>query len=307
MPGEQELEFAVSAIESDTPVLPNMGADQASVYTGTVQAGPIPARRRGYRPRSTRGARLISPIIVLIAWQLTHVFKLVSETKLPPPSYLVTTAYNLIFHATPAFGSLQDALLQSLERFALGFFIGGSIGVSLAVISALSRTGEAAVDPLLQMVRTVPLFGLVPVFIIWFGIGVEPKIMIVALAAAVPLYLNTYAGIRAIDGRLFELGKVLNLSRREIYKNVVFPGALPTALVGLRQSTGAALLALVVAEQINASGGLGFMINQADQFGRNDVILVALLVYTILGLLTDWIVRILERRALAWRTDLVIR
>jgi sulfonate transport system permease protein len=141
------------------------------------------------------------------------------------------------------------------------------------------------------------------VFIVWFGIGDLPKILLVALGASVPLYLNTYAGIRSIDGRLFELSQVLGLSRRERLVNIVLPGALPQALVGLRQSLGAAWLSLVVAEQIAANAGLGFMINQAETFLRNDVIFVALTVYTLLGLLTDWIVRMLERRALAWRTD----
>jgi sulfonate transport system permease protein len=157
-----------------------------------------------------------------------------------------------------------------------------------------------------QMIRTLPLFGLIPVFIVWFGIGELPKVVLVALGAAVPLYLNTYSGIRSIDGRLYELGRVLGLSRTELLLNVVLPGAMPQALVGLRQSLGAAWLSLVVAEQINANAGLGFMINQATEFLQNDVIFVALIVYTLLGLTTDWFVRILERRALAWRTDLVI-
>src|SRR5580698_956371 len=98
-----------------------MGADQVSIHTGTVQAGPIPARRRGFRPRSSRGARLVSPILVVVVWQLTHAFKLVSEYKFPPPSLIASTAYDLIAHPTPAFGSLQASMLVSSERFALGF------------------------------------------------------------------------------------------------------------------------------------------------------------------------------------------
>ena len=180
------------------------------------------------------------------------------------------------------------------------------MALALALAAGLHRVSEAAVDPIVQMVRTVPLFGLIPLFILWFGIGNLPKVLLIALAAAVPLYLNTYAGIRSIDTRLYELGRVLGISRKELLLDIVFPGALPQALVGLRQSLGASWLALVVAEQIAANRGLGFMINQAATFDRGDVILVALVVYTLLGLLTDWIVRRLERRALAWRTDLVI-
>jgi sulfonate transport system permease protein len=260
----------------------------------------LPLRRPGRRYR-----RLISPLVVLILWQLTHTFKLISEMKLPPPSELATTGWNLIAHPIPAYGSLQGALVVSTERFAVGFFFGAVVGLMLATTAGLSRIGEAAIDPLVQGIRTIPLFGLIPVFLVMFGIGDLPKILIVALAASVPLYLNTYSGIRSIDGKLFELGRVLGLTRSELLRNVVIPGALPQALVGLRQSLGAAWLALVVAEQINTNSGLGFMILQATTFLRNDIIFVALLVYTILGLITDWIVRRMERRALAWRPDLV--
>jgi sulfonate transport system permease protein len=143
------------------------------------------------------------------------------------------------------------------------------------------------------------------VFIVWFGIGELPKVLLIALGAAIPLYLNTFAGIRGVDGKLAEAGQSLGLTRGEMIRHIILPGALPQMLVGLRQSLGVAWLALVVAEQINANAGLGFMISQATQFLRNDVIFVALLVYCALGLLTDALVRQLERRALAWRRGLL--
>ena len=206
---------------------------------------------------------------------------------------------------SPAYGTLQDAMLVSLERMAIGFAVGGTIAVLLALVAGLSRFGENAVDPLLQIVRMLPLFGLIPVFIVWFGIGELPKIILIALGAAIPLYLNTFAGIRSVDAKLAEVGQVLRLTRGETIRHVVLPGALPQALTGLRQSLGVAWLALVVAEQVNANAGLGFMISQATQFLRNDVILVALAVYAVLGLITDALVRLLERRALAWRRGLL--
>jgi sulfonate transport system permease protein len=250
--------------------------------------------------------RVISPIVLLVIWQLTHVLNLVSDTKLPPPTEVVHEAYTLITTNSAAYGTLQHALLVSLGRMATGFAVGGVVAVLLAVVAGLSRWGEAAVDPIMQMVRTLPLFGLVPVFIIWFGIGQLPKILLIALGAAIPLYLNTFSGIRGVEGRLGELGRSLGLNRRETLFHIVLPGALPQTLVGLRQSLGVAWLALVVAEQVNANAGLGFIINQATQFNQNNVIFVALLVYTILGLLTDWLVRKLERRTLRWRRGLVV-
>jgi sulfonate transport system permease protein len=142
-------------------------------------------------------------------------------------------------------------------------------------------------------------------FIVWFGIGQGPKIILIAIGAAIPLYLNAFAGVRSVDPKLGELSRVLQLSRRELITRIVLPGAMPQILVGLRQSLGVAWLALVVAEQINTNAGLGFMISQATQFLRTDVIIVALLVYCILGLLTDWLVRVLERRVLSWRRSFV--
>jgi sulfonate transport system permease protein len=296
----------MSVIETEAPPLGTLGPNDGAPEVSTLPASSAEQGSRRLRRRAGLGNwRWVSPLVLVGIWQLTHVLNLVSPDKLPPPSLVATTAYNLVVHPIAAFGSLQHALLISTERFALGFAFGGSIAVLLALSAALSRVGDAAIDPLMQMVRMLPLFGLVPMFIVWFGIGQLPKVILVALAAAVPLYLNLYSGIRSTDGRLHELGRVLGLSRRERLLNIVLPGALPQGLVGLRQSLGTAWLALVVAEQVNANAGLGFMINQAESFLRNDVIFVALLVYTLLGLLTDWIVRGIERRALAWRTDLV--
>jgi sulfonate transport system permease protein len=249
--------------------------------------------------------RLVSPVVVLGLWQLVSQAGLISAQKLPPPTQVWSTAVWLSTNDSPAYGTLQGALAVSLQRVAIGFAVGAVAGLLLGMCAGLSRLGENAVDPLMQMLRTLPLFGLIPVFIVWFGIGSLPKILLIALGAAVPLYLNTFAGIRYVDPKLAELARVLGLRRRELIFQIVLPGAMPQILVGLRQSLGIAWLALVVAEQINTNAGLGFMMNQATEFLRNDVIFVALLVYCVLGLITDWLVRILERRALSWRRSFV--
>jgi sulfonate transport system permease protein len=264
---------------------------------------PTPAGRRQRRHRGWY--RLVSPAAVVVLWQLLCSAGLIPADKLPPPTTVWRTAVSLVTTDSPAYGTLQNAMLVSLERMAVGFAVGASVAVLLALVAGLSLLGENAVDPLLQIVRMLPLFGLIPVFIVWFGIGELPKIILIALGAAIPLYLNTFAGIRGVDGKLAEVGRVLGLSRAEMIRHVVLPGALPQALTGLRQSLGVAWLALVVAEQVNANAGLGFIISQATQFLRNDVILVALAVYAILGLITDALVRLLERRALAWRRGIL--
>ena len=269
---------------------------------GPAAAAAPPARRRARRLTSSAGwLRLISPVAVLILWQAVSEAGLISRQKLPPPTEIWQTAISLITTSSPAYGTLQGAMLISLERVAIGFAAGALAGLAIAIAAGLSRLGESTIDPLMQMLRTLPLFGLIPVFIVWFGIGETPKLTLIAIGAAIPLYLNTFSGIRNVDARLGELGQVLHLSKTELIRDIVLPGALPQVLVGLRQSLGVAWLALVVAEQVNANAGLGFMISQATQFLRNDVIFVALLVYCALGLLTDALVRLLERRALAWR------
>ena len=270
-------------------------------------AGPAPApARAGRRQRRQWGwYRLISPVAVIALWQLLSSAGLIPADKLPPPTTVWHTAVSLVTTSSPAYGTLQGAMLVSLQRMAIGFAVGGTIAVLLALVAGLSRLGENAVDPLLQIVRMLPLFGLIPVFIVWFGIGELPKVILIALGAAIPLYLNTFAGIRSVDAKLAEVGRVQRLTRAETIRHIVLPGALPQALTGLRQSLGVAWLALVVAEQVNANAGLGFMISQATQFLRNDVILVALAVYAVLGLITDALVRLLERRALAWRRGIL--
>jgi sulfonate transport system permease protein len=280
------------------------GRDGDAAADGPARGVEVPRRRRARLPRWNRVA---SPLLLLAVWQLVSVTGLISAAKLPPPTKVVSTAYTLITTNSAAYGTLQHALLASLGRVAVGFALGAGCALILATIAGLSRFGEDVVDPLMQMLRTLPLFGLVPVFIVWFGIGQLPKVLLIAIGAAIPLYLNTFAGIRGVDGRLGELGKVLGLRRTELIRYIVLPGALPDVLVGLRQSLGVAWLSLVVAEQLNTNAGLGFIINQGTQFLQNDVIFVALAVYTILGLLTDWAVRVIERRALGWRRGLLAR
>jgi sulfonate transport system permease protein len=251
-------------------------------------------------------ARLISPLVVLGIWQLTNTFSLISASRLPPPSLVWSTGVHLVSHSSAAYGTLQGAMLVSSERWALGFGAGFLVAVTLAGLAGLNRIGELAIDPLVQMVRTLPLFGLIPVFIVLFGVGDFPKLLIVGIGGGIPVYLNTYSGIRTIDGRLYELAQAFGWTRAETVRHIVVPGALPQMLVGLRQGMGLAWLALVVAEQVNANSGLGFIIDQATTFYANDVIFVALFMYTLLGLITDSLVRTLERRALIWRPDLVI-
>jgi sulfonate transport system permease protein len=303
--GNTRVSISTGSSETQRGSPAGPAGDAGLLPVAGVTSGGRATKTRGRGWRRSGWLRLISPVVVLAVWQIISTTGIVSQQKLPSLSTLWTTAVHLITTDSPVYGTLQGAMLISLERVAIGFVIGGGLATILAVIAGLSRFGENAIDPIMQALRTLPLFGLIPVFIVWFGIGESPKITLIALAAAVPLYLNTFSGIRGVDSKFAELGQVLGLSRSETIRNIILPGALPTILIGLRQSLGTAWLALVVAEQINASGGLGYIINQGETFLQQNVIFVALIVYLILGLLTDYIVRLIERRALSWRRGIL--
>jgi sulfonate transport system permease protein len=259
-------------------------------------------RRRRSRDRDPDRQRLswlrrcISPALIILAWQLLSTAGVIDERKLASPAQIASTAAELIRD-----GTLGPATLVSVQRVFLGFALGAVLGVGLAVIAGLSRIGEDAVDPPLQMLRTLPHFGLIPLFIIWMGIGESPKVALVALGVTFPLYLNTLGGIRGIDRKTIEASRALGLSWSQQIRHVILPGALPQTLVGLRQSLGIAWLTLIVAETIGAHSGLGDLINHARDFLQTDVIVVGLAVYSLLGLATDALVRALERKALVWR------
>jgi sulfonate transport system permease protein len=172
----------------------------------------------------------------------------------------------------------------------------------LGTVVGLSRWFEATVDPPMQMIRALPHLGLIPLFILWFGIGELPKVLLVALGVSFPLYLNTFSAIHQVDPKLLETAQVLGFSLWQRFRTIILPSAAPQVLVGLRQSLAIAWLTLIVAEQINADKGIGFLINNARDFLRIDIIIFGLIVYALLGIGTDAIVRELERRALRYRS-----
>jgi sulfonate transport system permease protein len=240
--------------------------------------------------------RAVTPLGLLALWHVGSSTGLISERTLASPGTVVATFGDLL-----ASGQLVEHMTVSLQRASAGLGLGLLVGTTLALVAGLSRLGEDLLDPPLQMARTLPVLGLVPLFILWFGIGESSKVLMVALATTFPIYLNTFAGIRGVDRRLVEAARTLGLGGVGLIRHVVLPGALPNFLVGLRHSTGIAWLVLVVSEQVNAPSGLGHLMTRAREFMQTDVIVVALVVYAALGLVSDVAVRSLERVALAWR------
>ncbi|MGW9136045.1 ABC transporter permease [Streptomyces sp. NPDC055681] len=272
--------------------------DTPDPHTAVELEPVVPESARGSRLRSVPRPlrRAIGPVLLLVLWQGLSATGVLHPDVLAAPGTIARAGSDLI-----ADGTLPSAMGISLQRVAVGLVLGGVVGTALALVSGLSRLGEDLVDATVQMLRTVPWVGLIPLFIIWLGIGEAPKVALIALGVAFHLYLNVYAGIRGVDEQLIEAGQSLGLGRWGLIRHVVLPGALPGAMTGLRYSLATAWLALVFGESVNADAGIGFLMNQAREFFRTDVIVVCLVVYAFLGLTADVIVRILERLLLQWR------
>ncbi len=255
-----------------------------------------PQRRRLSVKKSIPGARLLGPILVIGIWGIASATGQLDPRTLPAPWTVVQTGWHLWTD-----GTLGQDILTSLGRAAKGFLVGLMIGVGMALLAGLSRVGDALIDGTVQINRSIPTLGLIPLFIVWLGIGETFKVAIIAIVVYIPIYLNLYAALTGIDLRFVELAEVSVLNRLQFIRHVVLPGALPGFFVGLRLGVTYSWLGLVVLEQINAVNGLGYMMFQATNYGQTDVIVVGLAVYGLFGFTSDIAVRALERRVLSWR------
>jgi sulfonate transport system permease protein len=268
----------------------------------TVSKGPVVQKdrvdKRWHIPAFV--LRLLSPIALLLIWELASRAGWIPSRVIAAPSQIGGTLWAMIVS-----GELGKHLWVSLHRALFGLGIGVTIGVIAALVTGLSKRGELILDSPMQMLRTIPSLALVPLFILWFGIGEFTKIALIVTGTTFPVYLNLFSGIRNIDPKLIEAANTLGLNRRELIWHVILPGSLPSFFVGLRYSLGISWLALVFVEQINTTAGIGFLASDARDFMRTDVIVICLLIYSVLGLVIDGIIRTLERYALAWRPTFV--
>jgi sulfonate transport system permease protein len=276
--------------------------DRTGVSREPVLADPPPptdglpeSRGRRLVRRLTPARRATGLVAVLVLWQVGATAGWLGTTT-PTPTDVLNAAKELV-----ASGELAHHLGVSLSRVAKGLSIGLTAGLLLGLAAGLLRLAEDLVDAPIQSLRMLPHLALVPIFIIWFGIGETSKIALIAIGPIFPLYLNVLHGIRGVDERLVESARSCGVGRLGLILRVILPGALPQILVGLRQALGLGWLSLVVAEQTATTAGVGFLMNDAREFLRTDVIFVVLVIYALLGLATDLFVRLIERRALAWR------
>jgi sulfonate transport system permease protein len=285
-----------------------VGTEPTDLVTGTPPAGRTVERSLAEENEQARSraslrsrllnlsARALVPAVLLVFWQISSGLGWVDTRVLPAPLEILG-AYGELIRT----GDLQAALPVSLKRAGLGLLFGGTSGLVLGVVAGLWKSAERLYDAPLQMIRTIPFIAMVPLFIVWFGIGEASKVALVIGASVFPVYLNTYHGIRSIDRRLIELGRTFELDRLQAVRLILIPLAMPQILVGLRYAAGTSLLALVAAEQINTISGLGYILNNANQNQRTDIIIAGILVYAALGIVVDVLMRLLEKALLPWR------
>ena len=266
-----------------------------------VELVTLPTAQRHDRKRASwrlpRGIeRLVGVVLLFVLWEVAARAGWISRDVLAGPSTVLTAGWDLVRD-----GTLTSSLWASLRRVAWGMAIGVPVGTGLALVAGLSRLGDDLVDANVQMLRFVPIIALQPLLVVWLGVGETVKITMIVLGVAFPIYINTTTAIKSLHPGYRELADVVGLSKGQLIRKVVLPGALPGFLVGLRMSVAIAWLLLVFAETINATSGLGKVMSDASLFGHTDVLILGLFLYATLGLLTDSGVRLLERRLLDWQ------
>jgi sulfonate transport system permease protein len=288
-----ERTFAHGAIRSvsDSRVVTVVADVSPAGQAGTRRSTDIVSWRRVILP-------WLLPFGLIGLWQFLSVTGVISTAIVPAPSEIWNAARQLAER-----GELQRDILVSLRRVTIGFGAGATAGLLLGIIVGLSELAHDVIDRSLQMVRTIPHLALVPLMILWFGIGEEPRVLLVAMGSLFPVYINTVGGIRNVDPKLVELGRSYGLGGVGLVWSIILPAALQPILVGIRYALGVAWLTLVVGETIASRDGIGYLVQNARELLRIDIIVLAIALYAVAGWLADLLIRLVERRLLRWHPN----
>ncbi|MBG0809956.1 ABC transporter permease subunit [Methylosinus sp. H3A] len=268
---------------------------EALISSGGSSRGGVAKRIRWRSILESRAAAWIVPLSIVAIWQAVCALELTPSTLLPSPFAVVDAAWRLTLT-----GELPRNLGVSFLRAIGGLAIGGAIGFIFGLANGVSKISEVLADSTLQMARNIPHLALIPLVILWLGIDEEAKLFLVSIGVFFPIYVNTLHGVRSVDPQLVEMARSYGMPSRELFRQVVLPGALPSIFVGLRYALGVMWLTLIVAETIAAQSGLGYMAMQAREFMQVDVVVLSILIYALLGKLADSVARVLERVCLSW-------
>jgi sulfonate transport system permease protein len=236
------------------------------------------------------------PLLLLAVWELSGRLAWVRPNLLPPPSAVLGTLVDLTRR-----GELWEHIEITVIRMFFGFLIGVAAATMCGALTGYSRLWRQLLDPMLQGLRAIPSIAWVPLFILWLGIFEAAKVTLIAVGVFFPVYLNLMAGIADVDRRLVEVGRVYRFSSFELVRRILVPATLPAYITGLRGGLGLGWMFVIAAEMMGASQGLGFLLIDGEQTGRPAVIIASILLFAVLGKLSDMAVEQLGRRALAWQ------
>jgi len=271
----------------------NDTATIATTERAPTRISPSVTPTRRFSLRSLQA--LIVPVLLLALWQLLVNAEVYSRSQLPAPLDVYRAAKQLW-----EIDQLWVNIQISLERVFQGFIWGALIAIGVGLLVGLSRLADGLLSPTIQAIRTIPSLAWVPLFVLWMGIGEQPKITLIALGVFFPVYTNLVSGIRQIDRKLIEAATAYGYRRLSLAWEVMLPASLPSLFTGLRLGLAQGWLFLVAAELIGASRGLGFLLVDGQNSGRADIIVMSIILLAIVGKLTDTLVQLLERRFLRW-------
>ncbi|TWS99835.1 ABC transporter permease [Reyranella sp. CPCC 100927] len=241
---------------------------------------------------------ILTPVAVLALWQILSQLGVISARYVPSPAQIFQTGWQLILT-----GELLIDVAASLYRLAIGFALGAIPGILIGMVMGLNRFVRAMLDPLIAAIYPVPKIALLPLLMLFFGIGDGSKIAVVAVAVFFLVAINTTVGVMGIDRVYLDVARNFATPWPKLFRRVILPGALPTIFAGLRISLGVAFIVLVSAEFVASRAGIGFLIWTSWQTLVIDNMFVGIIAITVLGLLASFVLKELERHLIPWRSD----
>ncbi|EGT3747437.1 TPA: ABC transporter permease [Clostridioides difficile] len=229
--------------------------------------------------------------IILLLWKITNYLGIWSDYILPSPEKVYSTFLNMISD-----GSIFINVYASMKRVLIGFAISTAIGVPLGIFFGIYSGVYEYFKSLINFLRNTPPLALIPMLILWFGIGEESKIIIIVLASFFPIFTSTLKGIKNCDSKLIEVGRVFEFSKLQIIFKIIIPNAILDIAVGLKLALGYSFRAIIGAELVAASSGLGYLISDGKEMSRTDVVIVGIIVIGLLGIITDYIFSIIVKK-----------
>jgi NitT/TauT family transport system permease protein len=258
----------------------------------------VPDRTRALQRREHRLARGLALVGLLVIWELLTRTGWVPALFLPSPLGVLAAGWELL-----RTGELLGHVATSLGRIVLGFGLGALGGVAVGLVVGVFSLAEAVANPLIAATFPIPKIALLPLLILWLGIGEVSKVAVIALGVFFPMAINTYTGVRHADPLLVRAAVSFGAGRWSVIRKVLLPSALPMIFAGLRLGAGTSLLLLVAAEMIAASSGIGFLVLHAQNLMETTKLMVGIVLLSLLGVCSHWLLTRLERACLPWRAE----